>query len=518
MPSIQIKIPVADKKNVKNTLKTKFPEFDLLIFEETIYKNSNLPNDPSFNDINKSWYDRVIGLPDAWNLSQGNRDLVVAIIDDGFDLTHKEFEGKIYKPFNATTRNSIVNTGQNLYHGTHVAGLAIANANNYFGISGAAPNCKLMPIQVGDYFGRMSTMSISIGIQYAINNGANVVNLSLGQKFPKFLKYLPVELQKQYIHSSQEDIDVEKVWNRIFNYAYAKNVTIILAAGNDDVLIELDPMHRSDKTIIVSASDFNNGKASFSNYGYNSTISAPGVSIFSSIPRQNFDFLDGTSMAAPIVTGCIALLKSVNPSLSFNQLVDLIQSTGKPIFAGYKNVGNLIQIRQAMNIASQNRKKTPVSICSDVQRKIDSLTQEIDKLRKICINNQNQTKDTLKIPPKPSNFNFAQGRWKSSSRLYNTKSGVSVTLFFDINQNGSGKISLFQSDNTVCEADMNLQLKSNNTILIRQQNDFSCQPDLFRFKPYSFVCSADNNGTATCEAQNNLISNNHFTFNLIKIK
>jgi subtilisin family serine protease len=514
MHKLQLQIPASKRDVIANELKSKFKEFELLIYEESMFKHSKSPNDPALNDINKSWYEKRIQLPEAWDISEGDPSIVIAVIDDGFDLSHPEFQGKIYKPLNAYTRNTNVNTGLNSSHGTHVAGLAVANSNNNFGIAGAAPKCKLMPIQVGDYWGRMSTTAIIDGLLYAINNGANVVNMSLGMGMSSYLKYTPIETQRRYIDSYYKD--EEQIWNQLYNLAYKKNVTIVLAAGNDDVLIGIDPMQRSQKVIKVSASDPYNRKASFSNFGNLSTISAPGVSIYSSIPRQSFTYMDGTSMAAPIVAGCIGLIKSVNPALSYYQTVDLIQSTGLPIYNGNRQVGNLIQMKKALEIASQNRKKTPIANCGDVQKRIDSLLQEIDKLRNSCLNNNNQTKDTLKIPSNPSNLGFASGKWKSTSYIYNVNSGVRVTLLFDINSSGRGKLSLIQSDNTVCDANINLSF-SNNAMYVKQQNNFLCQPNSVGYKPYSFVCKADNNGCAVCEAQNMQVNNNRFTFNLVKI-
>jgi subtilisin family serine protease len=508
---LQIQIPATEREKVLKELKGKFKGFELLVWQEGLMEHSSIPNDPSFNDISKSYYIKEILADKAWDISQGDPKVVVAIIDDGFDLTHPEFKGKIYKPWNAVYRNSKVNIGKNSSHGTHVAGLALAMSNNSFGISGIAPKCKFMPIQVGDYFGKMSSSAIIDGFIYAINNGANVINMSLGMHLSPHAQYLPIEAQKGIINNYYKD--EEKFWNQLFALAYKKNISVVLASGNDNVLIGIDPMQRNNKTIKVSAVDNRNNKAAFSNYGAGSTISAPGVGIFSSVPNNKFAYMDGTSMAAPIISGCIALLKSVNPSLSFNQLVELIQSTGIPVNSN-KSMGPLIQIGKAMSVAVQGRKKMPIADCDGVQQKIDSLLQEIDKLQNSCNYKGTPTNDTLKIPENSNNLNFTKGRWKSTTDIRDVSNNMRVVLYFDFNGSKDGSISLVRSDNIVCNANVKIDL-INDKMNISQQNGFVCPPQIGGYIPYNFVCKADLNGCAVCNAKG---SYNNFKFNLIKIK
>jgi subtilisin family serine protease len=111
---------------------------------------------------------------------------------------------------------------------------------------------------------------------------------------------------------------------------------IVLAGGNEDLLIGLDPMQRSDEVLKVVAVDINMAKAGFSNYcknwsAKNAYISAPGVGIYSSIPGNKFQSMQGTSMAAPIVTGAIALIKSVNPNLKNKEILKILRETSKPL-------------------------------------------------------------------------------------------------------------------------------------------------------------------------------------------
>jgi len=511
---IEITIPSDRREKIKKELKSKMKDFDLLIMHEGLYKNKKIPNDPAFNNINKSWFLNTIKAEQAWDYTEGDPNLIVAIIDDGFDLSSIEFKGKIYKPWNAVSGTRYVNTGSSSKHGTHVASIALANSNNSFGLSGVAPKCKFMPVQVGDYWGRMSTLAIVDGLIYAIDHGAKVINMSLGMQVSSQFAYYSIDYQRRIINSVFKD--EEEFWSQLFAYAYKRNVIIILAGGNDNVLCGIDPMQRSKKTIKVSATDQNNKKANFSNYGSYTTISAPGVNIYSSIPFGRFEYMDGTSMAAPMVTGAVALIKSANPSLSFNQIADLLQSTGLNVNNGIRNIGKIIQLDKALEIASQNRRKMPIANCGEVQLRIDSLLQEIDKLRKSCQNNEKTTNDTLKIPPGSHNLNFAKGKWQSTSDLYSTNDGMKVTIVFDFTTKGEEKIVMIHTDHTICEARMNISL-TGDKFLIDQITKNECNPQNREYNPYHFVCQTSANGCAECIAQNNKKSNNRFIFNLVKL-
>ena len=129
---------------------------------------------------------------------------------------------------------------------------------------------------------------------------------------------------------------------------------IVLAGGNEDLLIGLDPMQRSEDVVKVVALDKNLAKANFSNYcknwnNKNTFISAPGVAIYSAIPNNQFQSMDGTSMAAPIVTGAIALIKSVNPNLKNKEILKILRETSKPL--ADRSCPPLLQIDTALKKA-----------------------------------------------------------------------------------------------------------------------------------------------------------------------
>jgi hypothetical protein len=140
------------------------------------------------------------------------------------------------------------------------------------------------------------------------------------------------------------------LWNKIMQIAEKHNAAIVVAAGNDNVLAGITPYQRQKNVIVVSATDKNNQpassqKADFSNYGEYSTVSAPGVGIYSSIGKNGYDTLSGTSMASPIVAGTVALMKCLNESLTAKQIICILKTTGMET-GSY--IGELVQIDKAL--------------------------------------------------------------------------------------------------------------------------------------------------------------------------
>lgn len=193
-------------------------------------------------------------------------------------------------------------------HGTHVAGLAAGSIDYYSkGASGVAPNAKIMPIQVFDNK-RCPLSALISGIMYAVHHDADVVNISIGPDFPEW-KQLPEEQQEQIAHTKFKNM--EHLWNRVCFLAAKKNSILVFAAGNDAILASIPPENRNQSAIVVTAVDKNLCQTDFTNYGEGADISAPGKDILSSCPTSTFISWDGTSMAAPIITGAIALMKSI---------------------------------------------------------------------------------------------------------------------------------------------------------------------------------------------------------------
>lgn len=342
---MQIEFPTEERERLKAEIPGKFsPEYDLFVFDESLFEGVYDPKDPAFSDIDKSWHFHAINAPRAWDLTRGSPNITIAIVDNGFNLSHPELRTKIVMPYNVWKHSNEI-FPQKVDHGTHVAGIALAISDNDVGSCGIAPGCRFMPIQVANSEDLMTITSVLDGILYALYQGADVINVSLGSQYAGLDNY-PPNVQQELIqnHFKEE----ERLWREIMRIAAKHNSTIVLAAGNSNILAGIDPLQRPELFITVSAVNKDNttfSKAEFSNYGPYSTISAPGVEIYSSVGNNSFQSSDGTSMAAPIVSGSIALMKSLNENLTTKQIICVLQGTGKPTQG---DIGKLIQLDKAL--------------------------------------------------------------------------------------------------------------------------------------------------------------------------
>ncbi|MER3319524.1 MAG: S8 family peptidase [Allomuricauda sp.] len=230
--------------------------------------------------------------------------------DDPYDITDVPYG-------NGNPKNQVDSES----HGTHVAGIIAATRNNGIGVDGVANNVEIMSIRAvpnGDEYDK----DIALGIRYAVDNGASIINCSFGKSFsPK----------------------AEWVYDAI-KYAASKDVLIVHAAGNDGEDLE-DPKNRNypnddmdedrefvDNMITVGALSSSYGSemvASFSNYGNQRVdVFAPGAEIYSTMPNGEYEFQGGTSMAAPAVAGVAALIRSFHPDLSASQVKNIIMQSG----------------------------------------------------------------------------------------------------------------------------------------------------------------------------------------------
>ncbi len=237
-------------------------------------------------DLTKLYALSMMDTYDAWNLTLGNSSVLVAIIDTGIDTSHQEFIGKISSlSYNAKTKNvGLTSVVDDFGHGTMVAGVIAAIKGNNFGISGIAPLTQLLVIKANEpNEGSFSDSSVIEGIYYAADHGANVINLSLGSPYANPLMKTALE------------------------YARSKNVIVVAASGNDSTSSPFFPA-AFDSTISVSAVDQLSNLATYSNYGDTISISAPGTNIYTTIRGNSFSYGSGTSLAAPQVSGVLALM------------------------------------------------------------------------------------------------------------------------------------------------------------------------------------------------------------------
>ncbi len=337
--SLLIQIPDAEKDEIRRTINNRIPNHKFIVFDEEIYELKGKTS--SSSKLSPGWHLRAVRAKEAWDITKGSPSVIVAVVDDGIDATHPIFKDRIVNAYNVFTKNNQLSNGDG--HGTHTAGLAVGSSQ-YFakGASGIAPNCKLMPIQVFD--NKLCPLSALVsGIMYAVHKGADVVNISIGPSF-KGLNQLPVELQDEIAKTQFKN--VEKLWIRVCKLAASKNTILVFAAGNDDILSSIPPENRTSVAITVGAVDQKLYPTDFTNYGPCTDISAPGKDIYSSFPVKSFQSCDGTSMSAPIVTGAIALMKSLKKDLSVKQAFNVLYKTGADVY-GY--MPPMVQVNLALD-------------------------------------------------------------------------------------------------------------------------------------------------------------------------
>lgn len=249
-----------------------------------------LSNDPGIME-NKQWGMYKIKAADngvsAWTTATSSSEVKIAIIDTGIDQDHEDLTGKVVGTNNCTDSP----TTDDLYgHGTHVAGIASATTNNGIGVAGVGYKASLMNAKALNDSGSGYYSWIANCIIWAADNGAKVINMSLGGPAGS------------------------KTLQNAVNYAWNKGVVLTAAAGNSNNSSRTYPAYYAN-VIAVAATDVNDVRASFSSYGKWVDVAAPGKDIYSTFPnhsnkigKTNYDFANGTSMATPHVAGLAALV------------------------------------------------------------------------------------------------------------------------------------------------------------------------------------------------------------------
>lgn len=511
IPRFVLTLPAEEKDLVSAALPSQFPDYDLLILPDSIFSGDKVPSDPGFSDATKRWYFDMIGVYDAWEETMGDENMVIAIIDDGFDLSHPEFKNKVWKPYNAVIHNNDVFPSE--LHGTHVAATAIGRADNGAGVSGIAPECKFMPVQVGDKNGRMAYSSIIDGILYAITENASVVNLSLGMVFPPETQLIPPGMQRQIIENYF--LEEEVMWRKIFGMGIKKGITFVIAGGNQNILIGMDPIQRIDGTIRVSAVNSDKTKADFSNYGPYSVLSAPGVDIYNAAPYNDYKSLQGTSMASPIVAGCVALMKCKNSSLTTDDIITILQKTGIP---SPSDVAPIVNFRKAMAEVPSDGTR-PVfpgdDDCASINQRYQELLAELEKIQREhpgCIT----PVDTLVIPPTPT-LDDLFGLWKSTTPLHAMDSGEELTLYYSFNGTPHGTFWIVDPSGNKFMASLDVSIIDETIHIVQTSMAVSSTSDI-EFYPYTTDCKPNyKTRKAECAAVNQMDSKNRLLFNLVKI-
>jgi len=292
----------------------------------TSAQNITEPNDPLFP---KQWALPHVGASCAWASTIGSADVTVAVVDSGVDLKHPDLVDRLRDDGRDFVDNDNDPSDKN-GHGTNVAGIVAATLDNGEGVAGLAPGVRILPVRVMNDRGFGSDRAIARGVRFAADQGAQVINLSLGATLS--------------IGADSESPEVTAA----IRYAQSKGSLVVAAAGNDFVPLPNAIVGDNPDVLVVAATDDEDRKAPFSNSGPWIAVAAPGVHILSTMPTyevyltsdkvpdderfsQNYDYMSGTSQATPYVSALAALLFSAHPDWTAQQVGQAIKASAVDI-------------------------------------------------------------------------------------------------------------------------------------------------------------------------------------------
>lgn len=309
----------------------KFAERDMIL------KPDATANDPYYGS---AWHLPKIGVPAAWDSSSG-KAIIIAILDSGVDASHPDLAGKLVAGWNFYDNNS--NTSDVYGHGTKVAGAAAATTNNSLGVAAVAGGATIMPIRVSATTGSASISTMASGLTWAADHGARVANLSF-----RAGGYSTIQSAAQYLKN--------------------KGGLLATAAGNNGTQ---ETFAYTDTLIVASATDGNDAKASWSSYGNFVSVAAPGVGIYSTVRGGGYAAVSGTSFAAPITAGVVALMMAANPTLAAGKIQSLLYasavdlgSAGKDIYYGHGRINAAAAVLAAKSATVGDTTVPSVSLTS----------------------------------------------------------------------------------------------------------------------------------------------------------
>lgn len=270
---------------------------------------------------------------EAWEETKGREEVVIAVIDTGIDFEHPDLINKIAQNGYDFVNDDTDPTDDH-GHGTFVASIAAAETNNGEGIAGVAWNCQILPIKAIGEDGTGEYFDLVKAIEYAVDNGADVINMSLGFA----------------LNPGETAPDLESA----LQIAHSNGIISVASAGNEGDSV-LYPAAYDAYCLAVAATDYNDARPSWSNFGPELDVAAPGDRIVGCVPLWYwgegsipYGFLGGTSAAVPHVVGMVALIKSLKPWLTANDIMDIIRFSaddinaseypGKDEFIGYGRI------------------------------------------------------------------------------------------------------------------------------------------------------------------------------------
>jgi flagellar hook assembly protein FlgD len=282
--SVSFEVPAADTTRLRNRLSARTDVTSVGVAHRRWLDDE--PADPKFGEQRN--YLAAIGLPATWDLgATGSAAVRIAIVDSGVDVRHPDLAGKVVGTHNAVTGGTDVHDV--VGHGTGTASVAAAATGNGVGIAGAGRDTSLLAVKVADVTGRIFTDDLAAGIVWAVDHGADVVNLSLGGPTSDRLEKAAV------------------------SYAEAHDVLVVAAAGNEGSSAKQFPAALPGVVAVGATSSNGAARAPFSSYGSWVDLAAPGRSIVVATPGGGYEVADGTSYSSPLVAGAAALLAAYRP-------------------------------------------------------------------------------------------------------------------------------------------------------------------------------------------------------------
>lgn len=362
IPQIQV-LKVSASQESLQCIKSGLLSNPLIDFVEEDFKipPTIIPNDQYYSS---QWHLEKISAPQAWDISKGDSNVIIAVLDSGVDPNHPDLSSKLLQGYNFYDNN--YNTTDVYGHGTKVAGVAAALTNNAIGVSSIGWQCSIMPLRVTDTNGYAYSSLLTKALVYAADRGAKVAVISFA------------------IYGGSMISDAAK-------YFMDKGGLVVAAGGNDNT-------NHTDSNnpyiISVSATTSSDSRASFSSYGPYIDLSAPGSSIYTTIRGGSYGSVSGTSFSAPLTAGLAALIFSANPSLTPTQVEQIMESTaldlgdpGYDVYYGYGRIDALGALTQASGFVAKDIEPPNVMITypNDGITVSGSITVSVDAYDNDCV-------------------------------------------------------------------------------------------------------------------------------------
>lgn len=297
-----------------------FAHPDYLVYPAEVFPTDEY-NDPN---ILSQWFHNNIKSRSAWQITAGKAEVAVAVCDTGVDPNHPDLADRILRP-GANLADGTADSGPIAYHGTAVSGVIVSVANNGVGGVGIANQSRVLPLRVSNEANGSALVSTLVAcVQYAADHGAKVINVSFsGANNP--------------------------VFDAAGEYAKSKGALFFMAAGNEGMDTSNSPNFTS--FIRVGSTQRADQRSSFSNYGTSVSFFAPGEGIFTTFTGDSFRLVSGTSFSAPIAAAVAALIYSINPAWSADEvqqiLFDSADRIGSPNIFGRGRLNAAAAVHQA---------------------------------------------------------------------------------------------------------------------------------------------------------------------------